>query len=189
MNIQIVPVGALETNCYVLSLEGRNDAVIIDPGDDADKIKAALGDKQVAAILLTHGHYDHTGALYAFPDVPIYLHPNDHEMLTNPLLSVAKWAGDSKPRRKATHTVVEGQVLKLAGLVIQVLHTPGHTQGCVCYAVGNDIFTGDTLFDGDYGRTDLPGGDAGQMRKSIRRLLQFAGRHAYPGHGTNMIIQ
>lgn len=188
MEIRIVPVGALETNCYVLWQPGREDAVVIDPGDDAQKILDALAGKTVAAILLTHGHYDHTGALYAFPDAPIYLHEGDHAMLKNPRVSGGQWADDNKPRREATETVVEGQILKLAGIVFQVMHTPGHTPGCVCYVVGTDIFTGDTLFDGDYGRTDLPGGSPQQMRQSIKRLLALHAYHAYPGHDTNMVI-
>lgn len=188
MTIQIVPVGALETNCYVLSQPGRGDAILIDPGDDAPRIQAALGGRRAAAILLTHGHYDHTGAVNAFPDAPIYIHAGDQGMLTDARASVAALAGDARPRREAAHTVSEGDVLSLAGMELRVLHTPGHTPGGVCYVAGTDIFTGDTLFDGDYGRTDLPGGDASQMRQSVRRLLALHGYHAYPGHDGHMVI-
>ena len=95
---------------------------------------------------------------------------------------------DVAPRPQATDFVTDGQILKLAGITIQVLGTPGHTPGGVSYRMGDHLFTGDTLFDGDYGRTDLPGGSMAQMRESLRMLLSLHGLRAYPGHGSNFII-
>ncbi len=188
MKIKIVPTGELQENCYVLYMEDREDALLIDPGDDPDKIKAALGGRQVAAILLTHGHWDHTGAIYAFEGVPIYMHQADAHMLGVTRFTAGSFVRDIHPRPEPTDFVTDGQILKLAGITLQVLHTPGHTPGGVSYRTGDDVFTGDTLFDGDYGRTDLPGGSMEQMRASLRMLLSLHGCHAYPGHGSNMRI-
>ncbi len=189
MRIQTVPVGTLQTNCYLLSLDNREDAIVIDPGDEADKILAALEGKKVAAVLLTHGHYDHTGALHAFADAPIYIHQMDSMMLTDGHYSIGNYMGDMQARPEATDYLKEGQALDLAGIKLLVLHTPGHTRGCVCFLTGEDLFTGDTLFDGDYGRTDLPGGSEEQMRASLRRLLTLHGCRFYPGHGPGNVIK
>jgi len=178
-----LPVGALETNCYILCQKGRDDAVVVDPGDDGEKIIRRLDGRKTAAVLLTHGHYDHTGALSFFSDAPIYIHEMDSIMLTDSHYSFGRVAGDHVPRPVATGFLFEGQHLLLAGLDILVLHTPGHTRGSVCFQIGHELLTGDTLFKGDYGRTDLPGGSPEQMRASLRRLLRLSGCHVLPGHG------
>ena len=188
IKVKVVPTGELQENCYVIYLPEREDALLVDPGDDAHKIKEALGDRQPAAILMTHGHWDHTGALYAFPGVPIYIHREDAPMLTKTRFQAGTFVREVDPRPEATDFVADGQILKLAGITIQVLGTPGHTPGGVSYRMGDHLFTGDTLFDGDYGRTDLPGGSMAQMRESLRMLLSLHGLRAYPGHGSNFII-
>lgn len=188
MILKVIPNGELKENCYILTLPGREDAVLIDPGSEADKIRAELGGKKAVAILLTHGHWDHTGALKDFSDVPIYMHELDAPMLKQKRFTAGGYQRDLEERPTAAGYVSEGQVLKLAGMTLQVIHTPGHTPGGVCYITGNDIFTGDTLFDGDYGRTDLPGGSMQQMRQSLRRLLAMNGFYAHPGHGGSFFI-
>ena len=188
IQVKIIPTGELQENCYVIYLPEREDALLVDPGDDAHKIQAALGDRQPAAILMTHGHWDHTGALHAFPGVPIYIHKDDTPMLEKTRFQAGSFVRDVAARPQATDFVTDGQILKLAGITIQVLGTPGHTPGGVSYRMGDHLFTGDTLFDGDYGRTDLPGGSMAQMRESLRMLLSLHGLRAYPGHGSNFII-
>ncbi len=188
MIIKIVPNGELQENCYILTVPGREDALLIDPGSEAEKIRAELGDKKVAAILLTHGHWDHTGALRDFPGAPIYMHEQDARMLRQNRFSAAGIERELEPRPEPSFFVLEGQVLELAGIRLQVMHTPGHTMGGVCYVTESDVFTGDTLFDGDYGRTDLPGGSMQLMRQSLRRLLAMNGFYAHPGHGGSFFI-
>ncbi|MBQ9263048.1 MAG: MBL fold metallo-hydrolase [Clostridia bacterium] len=184
MKIDSLTVGPIGTNCYIVSLEERNDALIIDPGDDEDEIWAALGPQKPAVVLLTHGHFDHTGALRAFPGVPIYIHPADEIMLRDAKWSVGAEMGDTAPRPSATNFVQEGSQLRLAGIDITVLHTPGHTLGSVCYRMGDALFTGDTLFCRGYGRTDFPGGDFSALMGSLRRLLKMdEDLRVYPGHG------
>ncbi len=188
MIVKVIPNGELQENCYILTLPGREDAILIDPGSEAPRIRAELGDKRVAAMLLTHGHWDHTGALKDFPGVPIYIHELDAPMLLATRFNAGSFERQLDERPAATDYVSDGQVLKLAGITLQVIHTPGHTAGGVCYTAGNDIFTGDTIFDGDYGRTDLPGGSMQQMRQSLRKLLAMHGLYAHPGHGPSFFI-
>ncbi len=189
MEIITVPVGALETNCYVLYQKERQDALVIDPGEEPERIRESLAGRKVAAVLLTHGHFDHTGALYAFADAPIYIHRMDSVMLEDDFYSFGGMAGDRTQRPKATDYLTEGQKLSLAGIDLTVLHTPGHTRGSVCLRAGDELFTGDTLFKGDYGRTDLPGGSEEQMRASLRRLFTLSGCRIYPGHGPGDVIK
>ncbi len=184
MKIDTLELGPIQTNCYLVYNEGAEEAVVIDPAGEPEKIKKALDGKKAAAVLLTHGHFDHTGALYAFDGTPIYMHPADDVMLLDSVWSAGELLGDNAPRPAATHYVQEGAKLRLAGLDIAVLHTPGHTLGSVCYLIGDVLFTGDTMFCGSYGRTDLPGGDEAELFRSLRRLLKLEKNYIVcPGHG------
>ncbi len=184
MTIIPLVLGPIGTNCYIVSADESREAIIIDPAEHPDRIREALGGKTAAAVLLTHGHFDHTGALSAFADLPIYIHRLDAPMLSDPHLSVADLIHDRKPRPPATSLIEDGTVLDIAGLEIHVIHTPGHTPGSVSYLIGDALFTGDTLFQGSYGRTDFPGGSWEQEMASIRRLLALPEDHpVYPGHG------
>lgn len=184
MKIDTLVLGPIQTNCYIVYNEGGEEAIVIDPAAEAGKIKKALDGKRVSAVLLTHGHFDHTGALSAFEGIPICLHPSDDVMLLDPVWSVGAEMGDTAPRPAATHFVQEGQKLRLADLDITVMHLPGHTLGSVAYLIGDALFTGDTMFKSSYGRTDFPGGDWQALARSIRRLIRLDKNYIVcPGHG------
>ena len=184
MKIETLTVGELGTNCYLVSAEGSDEVLVIDPGAEPEKILAAIGNRNVAAVLLTHGHFDHTAALSAFEGIPIYIHPADEIMLHDPKWSVGWYAGDTAIRPAATDFIQEGAKLHLAGLDITVLHLPGHTLGSVAYRMEDCLFTGDTLFCRGYGRTDFPGGSMAELMASLKRLMRMDENLAvYSGHG------
>lgn len=190
MIVDTLVLGPVQTNCYIVRGEAGGEAVVIDPAAEPERIKAALEGKTPRAFLLTHGHFDHTGALRGFPGVPIYIHPADAVMLEDPAWSAGGLIGDNAPRPAATDFVQEGTQLQLAGLMIRVMHVPGHTMGSVAYQIGDALFTGDTLFCRGYGRTDLPGGSMADEMRSVRRLLRLdKDWTVYPGHGNATTLQ
>ena len=179
INIRTLPLGAYQTNTYLVWEETSDTCVVIDPGYEPDTILAEakkLG-KEIAAIFLTHGHFDHVGAvreLVAEVGCPVYLNEADlsmpQQMTAGPLYY--------------THTYGEGDFVEMAGLAFKVLHTPGHTPGSICLLCENVMFSGDTLFWGSCGRTDLPGGSWTTIRGSLKRLAELSGDYdVYPGHG------
>ena len=182
MKVKMLQVGQLGTNCYLLVDDTTNKAAIIDPGGDADRIIQVLKDEQVELkyILLTHGHYDHTTAVpelhEALPDAQIYIHQADSHGAGGRLFPLASQVDDLL-------LYDEGDTLTLGGLTIQVMNTPGHSLGSVVLKVGDVLFTGDTLFAGSCGRTDLRGGNYEQMLASLKRLALLEGDyHVLPGH-------
>ncbi|MBE5784035.1 MAG: MBL fold metallo-hydrolase [Clostridiales bacterium] len=184
MKIETLVLGALQTNCYLVSKDGGNEVIVIDPAAEPEKILAAVGERKVAAVLLTHGHFDHTGALSTFEGKPIYMHPADEVMLTDATWSVGWRFNDHEIRPAATDFVMEGSKLHLAGLDISVMHLPGHTLGGVAYRIEDALFTGDTLFHRAYGRVDHAGGDLKVLLQSVRRLLKMEeDLQVYAGHG------
>lgn len=182
MNIKAMQVGPIGTNCYILEDEGEKRAAVIDPGDEAGRILSVLRemDSQVDYILLTHGHYDHTTAVpelhEALPDAKIYIHKADANGTGSRIFPLAGQVKDLL-------FYDEGDALPLGALTVEVLHTPGHSKGSVTLKVRDVLFTGDTLFAGDCGRTDLPGGSYEEILASLGRLGRLEGNfHVCPGH-------
>ena len=179
INIKTLALGAYQTNTYLVWEETSPTCVVIDPGYEPDTIldEAKKLGKEITAVLLTHGHFDHVGgvrALAAETGCPVYLHEAElsmpPQMTAGPLFY--------------TNTYGEGDFVEAAGLSFKVLHTPGHTPGSICLLCENAMFSGDTLFWGSCGRTDLPGGSWATIRKSLLRLADLSGDYdVYPGHG------
>ena len=193
MKIARMTVGPIAVNCYILwndQLEG----VIIDPGDSAERIMHFVTEQglTIKAILLTHGHFDHIGASDALRNalsVPVYVHEAEAPMLSDAHANASLHFFDSPITAKADHLLKDGDELPLLGETFTVMHLPGHSPGAVCYFCGNVIFSGDVLFRGSYGRTDLPGGDPIAMRRSLRKLGTLTKDYTvYPGHGESTTI-
>ena len=186
MQLNEITVGAVGTRCYIIRGENSPECVVIDPGDEASRILTQTEGKKISAILLTHGHFDHIGAVRELmsQDTRLFIHALDAPMLADPRLNAGMMLlGASVTAPAPTDFVKEGDLLQLAGLEIRVLHTPGHTPGCVCYLTEGHLFTGDTLFEHGWGRTDLPGGDQHALFASLRRLMPLAQNLAvHPGH-------
>lgn len=185
-------VGPLAENPYLLTCTETNDAVLVDPGDDAPLLLKAIADAGVTvrAILLTHAHLDHVGALTdvreAF-EVPVYLHSADDELLQQAPTQWLRYGKTIGPIAPAERSLADGDQITVGNCTLEVLHTPGHTVGGVClYApADNLLIAGDTLFRRSVGRTDLPGGNTEQLIDSIHRQLYRLpdATRVYPGHG------
>ena len=195
MIIETLPVGNLEANCYIIGCSETRQAAVVDPGDEAgcilDKLNV-LG-LQVAAILLTHGHADHIGAvgdMKKATGAPVMIHSQDAEMLSNPARNLSAWLGEQLALKPADRLLEEGDVIRVGNLPLEVLHTPGHTPGGISLKVGTDVFTGDTLFAQAVGRSDFPGGNHRTLIHSIHSKLLVLPEttKVYPGHGAQSTI-
>ena len=195
MQIETLILGAIEENCYIVYDENRN-AAVIDPGDEAIDILSVVTEESldVKGILLTHGHFDHTGAVSDIrkeTGAQVYLHEQD-EFLIKAGPEQAKLFGlKPPPVFKADVYVKEGSVIHIGDLSFKVLHTPGHTPGSVSFLIQDALFCGDTLFHGGIGRTDLSGGDYERIMQSIQKKILVLPGHTrvYSGHGPPTIIE
>ena len=195
MIIEAISVGPMQANCYVLAEGTHQKAIVIDPGDEARKIKKLLAKSflEAAFIINTHGHYDHIGADNEF-SVPVFAHRDDVVFLQNPHVNLS---GVFALPFRVTATIeplTDKQIITLGMIQLEVLHIPGHTPGGIALLMkqphNNVVFTGDTLFYQGIGRSDLPGGDGDVLIKGIReKLLCLSdGTVVYPGHGVSTTI-
>lgn len=201
MNVQRLSVGELQANCWIVSDGLGGPGIVIDPGGDAPAILEGLAGTPVAAIVLTHAHFDHIGAareLVRVTGAPLVAHELDAPRLTTSGADGTGGAlfGFDHTAPAADRTVVDGDLIAAGALSLEVLHTPGHTGGCICLFVSDpqggapQLFSGDTLFAGSVGRTDFPGGDGRALSASIATKLAPlpAETVVHPGHGPDTTI-
>src|SRR6478672_8596857 len=191
MDVRMFTVGMVQENTYLFRQDGSDRALMIDPGDEADRLLGAIRELGVTveAILLTHTHFDHVGAVAPVAKAtgaPVYCPQLETQVLAD-IMSYVPWPGFGPfESYDADETVAGGEHLSLAGLEIDVVFTPGHSPGHVTYAIPDEgaLFSGDVLFQGSVGRTDLPGGDWGTLLESIRGLVDSYPEETtvYPGH-------
>ncbi len=199
MKIDRLILGSFETNCYILrETEAAKDCLIIDTGLEAGELVDFLARHKLnpVAVVLTHGHIDHVTGTVAlrqnFPEIKVYIHKLDAEMLTGTKDNLSTLAGQTFGTEPADVFIEEGDKIELANIKLEVLHTPGHTPGGVSLCSKEDqlVFVGDTLFAGSVGRTDFPGASFAQLKKSIREKLFTLPEEiiCYPGHGPQTTI-
>jgi glyoxylase-like metal-dependent hydrolase (beta-lactamase superfamily II) len=195
MIIKKLAVGPIMANCFIVGCDQTNQAAVIDPGDEADRILLALAEAKltVKQIINTHGHFDHVGAnkrMKAATGAPILIHAQDAPMLNMLARSAAAWGMSAEDSPAPDRLIEEGDVIEVGSLRFQVIHTPGHTPGGVALLADGCLFVGDTLFAGSVGRTDFPGGDFEVLKSSIQKKL-FALDEAvkvFTGHGPETTI-
>lgn len=180
------------TNCWLVGAEGSDEALVVDPGFSPERVLALLGaaGKRPVAVLATHGHFDHIGAAADLcgDDLPFYIHESDRLALADPEAWGSGFWSPPVPV-KDVRDVVDGDVLEFAGFRIEVLHTPGHTPGSVCYRTDGLVFSGDLVFAGSIGRSDFPNSSAEDMARSLRRFLSLPDElPVHPGHGPDTTV-
>ncbi len=200
IDVRMFTVGPVQENCFIVRAQGATSALIVDPGDEAARLLEAVGSlgiETVEAILITHTHFDHIGAVAPVAratGAPVYCPELETQVLAN-IMDYVPWPGFGPfESYEADHTVAGGDTLELAGLTIDVVFTPGHSPGHVTYAIRDQaaLFSGDVLFEGSVGRVDLPGGDWPTLLSSIESLVETfdADTTVYPGHmGTTTLAR
>lgn len=193
MKIYSLPVGMIGTNCYLVVNDETKEGFIVDPGGDDKVIAKRLNEYGIkpTAILLTHGHFDHIMAVNElrenYPDIKVYASAQEQELLSDPVMNSSMGLIRNPYTTTADIGVCDGDKLEIAGIEVEVIATPGHTRGGVCYYISKfkKLFSGDTLFCESYGRTDLPTGNAHLLFESINKLFERLPDETavYPGHG------
>jgi len=194
MIVKRLAVGPLEANCFIIGDERSGRAIIVDPGDEPDRIMNVVGEKGLSVdyLVCTHAHFDHVGAV---PDIKketgakIVVHKDELEIYLAARDMAAFWGYDIEPLPGPDLLVEDGDEIRSGALVFKVLHTPGHSPGSICLFGESVVITGDTLFAGSVGRTDFHGGDMNKLRQSFERLLSLPpDTEVLAGHGPESTI-
>ncbi len=189
MILRVLEVGSFAANCYIAACSQTMEGVIIDPGAEGQQILRVVEDEEIKVkyIINTHGHIDHVSAnaeIKKTTGAPVLLHAGDKDLWRKPHASLSFFAGQIE-LPPADHYLEDGEVLEVGNMRLEIIHTPGHTQGCIAIKSEKLLFSGDTLFAGSIGRTDLPGGSYRQIIASIKEKLMVLpdALLVYPGHG------
>lgn len=195
MILERLPVGPMESNCYIIGCEETKEAAVVDPGFEGNRIldrlqQLGLNCKQ---IILTHGHVDHISALgqvHRATGAKVLIHEKDADMLTDSGKNLSMFMGSGVQYKDADRMLKDNDKIKVGNVELEVIHTPGHTPGGICLKTGDVVLTGDTLFAGSVGRSDFPGGSHSTLINSIKtRLLDFPDdTRVCPGHGPESTI-
>lgn len=195
MEIIRIEAGIYAANCYIMYSTNTMEGVIIDPGGDVDDVIKIVEEKniKIIGIILTHGHADHIGGLKALKEefnVDIMIHEDDREMLRNANVNLSKAMAMGSIEVEPDIILKDGDTINVGDKEILVIHTPGHTKGGICLKIEDNIITGDTLFQGSIGRTDLYGGDFDAIINSIKTKLMIYSDETkiFPGHGAPSTI-
>ena len=189
MIIKTIVIGPLQVNCYIIADEASKKAIVIDPGDEPERIIDVIKENrlEVEYIICTHGHFDHVGAVIDIKKetgAKVVMHKEDLELYNSAKDAAFLWGFDAEDQPAPDMYVNDGDIIKAGGLSFKVLYTPGHSTGGICLYSEGIVVTGDTLFEGSVGRTDLPGGDMGRLKKSFQGLMSLPeNTRVLPGHG------
>ncbi len=195
MDVDVIVVGQLAVNCYIVTEGAGSEALIIDPGDEYDNIRERIESRDAVPkyILFTHAHYDHVcaaGDIKGEYGAYIVMHQDEGRTYQSTTERCVSWGFDKEDFPPADLLVIDGDGLQLGGTTFQIMHTPGHSPGSICLYGAGTLFTGDTLFADSVGRTDLPGSNAGHQRESLRKIITLPDETVIrSGHGPETTLK
>lgn len=193
MTVKTIPAGPLETNCYIVVDEAAGKAMVVDPGDEPDRLLELTEGLEVPYVVMTHGHFDHVGAVAELKEATgarLAMHRDEAGTYSSVREQALLWGFDLDDLPEPDLLLGEGDRLEVGGLGFTVLHTPGHSPGGICLYGEGILLSGDTLFAGSIGRTDFPGGSLEELKRSFRRLMELpADTRVLPGHGPATSIE